>query len=356
MRIIIKIGSNVLLGNKDALDLELMRSIVDKVSNLRQKGHQIIIITSGAVAVGRTHLGEQQGFRSSSAALGQADLIQHYWHFFEQANIKIAQILLSPNVFKNRDRYEHLKKTLQELIHKGVVPVINENDATILQDTFGDNDALAAMVAVIVGADKLIFLTNLDGLYSADPKIDQNAQIIKQVKSIDLEIQKMCSQKTSSLGRGGMLSKLKGAKLATTCGIETYIINGLQPNNIKELLIDDQPIGTKFMAEQTKISERKKWLLIGSVSQGKIIIDQGARRALEDKNSLLAVGVRGITGDFKLQEFVNIADERGEIFAFGIANYSSKELLPLNNLRDKIQIKEKYKKEIVHIDNLTLLR
>jgi glutamate 5-kinase len=356
MRIVIKIGSNVLLGNKDALDLELMKKIVKEISCLHQKGYQIIIITSGAVAVGQIILKQADDFRSVAAAIGQPELTRHYADFFTDANIKIAQILLSPNSFKDRDRYDHLKKTLLKIINKHIIPVINENDVTILKDTFGDNDLLAAITAVIASVEKLVFLTNLDGLYSADPKINQNAQIIKQVKSIDLEIQKMCSKETSSLGRGGMLSKLKAAKLACTCGIEAYIINGLRPDNISKLLMRGQAIGTKFIAQQTDLSERKKWLLIGSVSQDKIIVDQGARQALENKNSLLAVGIRSIKGNFVKGDFVNIADEKGEVFAFGIVNYSLKELLPLNDLRDKMQIREKYKKEIVHIDNLTLLK
>ncbi|MEK9165938.1 MAG: glutamate 5-kinase [Patescibacteria group bacterium] len=356
MTVVFKIGTNVLLGNKDALDLDLMQNLVKEISKLYEQDYKIVIITSGAVAVGQAVLSKTKISRSTAAAIGQPMLMRYYTEFFSKNNIKIAQILLSPNSFKNRERYEHLKKTLQELLDNNIIAVINENDPTVLKDTFGDNDSLAAMIAVISNAQKLVFLTDLDGLYSADPKIDKSAKIIKEVKSVDLEIQKMCSQKTSSLGRGGMLSKLKGAKLATTCGIEVYIINGSKPDNISRLLIESQTIGTRFLSQKSELSERKKWLLIGTISQGKIIVDQGARAALENKNSLLAVGVRKIKGNFDKGDFVNIADSENEIFAFGIVNYNSKELMELVGLRDKKAIRKAFSKEVVHIDNLTLLK
>ena len=333
-----------------------MQKLVQQISQLYNQGHQIIIITSGAVAAGREITGNNSFSRASLAALGQAKLIKSYYDFFNEQNIKIAQILLSPNSFKDRPRFDHLKETLLQLTDNKIIPIINENDATVLKDTFGDNDSLAAMIAVIAKAQKLLFLSDLDGLYSADPKIDKSAKIIKEVKSVDLEIQKMCSQKTSTLGRGGMLSKLKGAKLATTCGIEVYIINGLKPDNVSKLLMENKSIGTRFLPQKSELSERKKWLLIGTVSQGKIIVDQGARAALENKNSLLAVGVRKIKGDFDKGDFVNIADGTGEIFAFGIINYDSKKLTQLVNLRDKEEIRKLFPKEVIHIDNLTLLK
>lgn len=355
MTIVFKIGTNVLLGNQDALNLELMQNLTTEISKLHKQGRKIIIVTSGAIATGQSVILKRSILRSTAAAIGQPELIRYYVEFFLHHKIKVAQILLSPNSFKNRGRYDNLKKTLQELLDNHIIPVINENDVTILKDTFGDNDSLAAIIAVITEANKLIYLTNTEGLYAGDPQIKPNTQIIKEIKNVDLEIQKMCFKKTSSLGRGGMLSKLKGAKLATNCGIETFIINGLQPKNISKLIAKEN-IGTKFMPQKGKLSERKKWLLIGTISPSKIIVDQGARAALENKNSLLAVGIRGIKGDFAKGEFVNIADSVGEIFAFGLANYSFQELLPLNKLRDKNEIKKRYAREIIHIDNLILLK
>lgn len=356
MKIVFKIGTNVLLNNNNCLDLVLMRELVQQISRLYNQDQQIIIITSGAVAAGSEMTRNNSLSRSSLAALGQAKLIKYYCDFFNEQNIKIAQILLSPNSFKDRSRFDHLKRTLLQLTNNKIIPIINENDTTVLKDAFGDNDSLAAIIAVIADAQKLIFLTDLDGLYSADPKIDKSAYVIKEIESVDLEIQRMCSKKTSSLGRGGMLSKLKGVKLATTCGIKVYIINGLKPDNISQLLIENQPIGTRFLPKKDDLPERKKWLLIGTVSQGKIIIDHGARKALENKNSLLAVGVRGIKGNFNKRDFVNIADNQGEVFAFGIVNYDSKELTQLVGLRDKEKIRKSFPKEVIHIDNLTLLK
>lgn len=366
MKLIIKIGTNVLLSSNNCLNLDLMQKLVQEIGQLYHQNHQIIVITSGAVAAGKEIISSDLLPRTCLAALGQAKLIKYYYDFFNEQNAKIAQILLSPSSFKNRARYDHLKNTLQELLDCHIIPIINENDATVLftrrsesvggEDTFGDNDSLAAMIAVISEAQKLIFLTNLDGFYCADPSLDRRAEIVREVKNVDLEIQKMCSQKTSSLGRGGMSSKLKGAKLATTCGIEVYIINGLKPDNISKLLIEDKQIGTKFIAQKSDLSERKKWLLVGAVSQSKIVVDHGARAALENHNSLLAVGVRKVKGDFDKGNFVNIADNQGEIFALGLVNYSSQELSALNKLKDKAEIKQRFKQEIVHIDNLALLK
>ena len=356
-KIIIKIGSNALCGEKRCLDLDLIQRLVGQVSVLCDEGHQVVLVTSGAVAGGRDIFKNSEGMsKAVLAAVGQAEIINYYCRFFGEHKIKIAQLLLSPNCFKNRNRYNVLKETLTELTNNQIVPIINENDATASQDSFGDNDSLASMLAVLYGADKLVFLTNLDGLYSADPKINQKAEIVKEVKSVDLEIQKMCSKKASTLGSGGMLSKLRGAKLAATCGVEAYIINGLNPENLRRLLIEHKFIGTKFLAQKGRLSERKKWLLIGVASQGKIIVDQGARKALENNNSLLAVGVRNIKGEFAAKDFVNIVDQKGEIFALGIANYGSDDLSRLKTLKNKISIKEIYQREVVHINNLTLLR
>jgi glutamate 5-kinase len=232
MKIILKIGTNVLVNNKNCLDLVLMQNLVQEISRVYNQNHQIIIITSGAVATGREMAQSNQLFRSALAALGQAKLIKYYHDFFSQQGIQIAQVLLSANSFKNRPRFNLLKETLLQLASNRIIPIINENDTTVLKDTFGDNDFLAAIIAVLVDAQKLVFLTDLDGLYSSDPKIDKNARIIQEVKSVDLEIQRMCSKETSSLGRGGMFSKLKGAKLATTCEIETFIVSGLKSDNI----------------------------------------------------------------------------------------------------------------------------
>jgi len=355
MTIVFKIGTNVLFDN-NCLNLEVMKKIVAQVGKINKEKKKVIIVASGAVASGKETIGKKSFPRTSLASLGQAKLIKHYYDFFEKQNIKIAQILVSPNCFKDRQRLEQLRETLFELMNSKVIPIVNENDATILENTFGDNDSLAAMIAVLSGAKKLVFLTNLDGLYSADPRVDKDAFIVKKVKNVNLEVQKMCSQETSSLGRGGMLSKLKGAKLATTCGVETYIINGLKPENITNLILKNKPVGTKFLTEKNKLSERKKWLLIGTVSQGKIIVDQGARKALENKNSLLAVGVRQIKGNFEENDLVNVVDLKGEVFAFGMVNYSSKKLMPLISLRDKKIIREQFPKEIIHIDNLSLLK
>ena len=344
MKIVIKIGSNVLMGNKGCLNFGLVENLVNEISKIKKQDHDVLIVTSGAVATGVYVSGSSS---STSAACGQVILMEKYINLFRARNIKIAQLLLVSDDFKNRERYEHIKETINELIDNQIIPIINENDVTSIGESFGDNDSLASMVSAITEADRLVFLTNLDGLYSADPNIDKAAKIIKEVENVDLQIQKMCSKKVSSHGTGGMLSKLKGAKLATTCGTETYIINGLVADNLIKLFIKEEEVGTKFKAQHGGVSERKRWLLIGTASAGKIIVDRGAREALENKKSLLAVGVKKIKGEFGERDFVNIADTNGEVFAFGISSYSSSELKELKDFKNKI---------VVHIDNLTLLK
>ncbi|MDD5750175.1 MAG: glutamate 5-kinase [Candidatus Pacebacteria bacterium] len=357
MKIVIKVGSNVLCAESKSLDLGLIERLIEQIAALYEKGHEIILITSGAVAGGRGILKNPEAVsKAALAAAGQVEIMNHYHDFFGKHKIKTAQLLLSPNCFKNRARYDALKNTIIELVESRIIPIINENDATTVNDSFRDNDSLASMIAVLFNAERLIFLTNLDGLYSADPNINKDARMIKEVKNVDLAIQKMCSKGKSSLGSGGMLSKLKGAKLAATCGVEVNIINGLEPENIGRLLSENKPLGTRFLAQKSGLSHRKKWLLIGAASQGKIIVDQGARKALQGKNSLLAVGVKDVKGNFIQRDFVNIADQKGEIFALGIVNYGSCDLSKIKGLKDKDSIKKICPREVVHMDNLTLLK
>jgi len=311
MKIVIKIGSNVLMGNKDCLDLELMKNIVNEISEIKKQGHDVLIVTSGAVATGKTAV---TGATSTMAVVGQATLMHNYKKMFDKYNIQIAQLLLVSDDFKNREKYKHLKQTLNELFDNNIIPIINENDATSVGESFGDNDSLASMVAVITEADKLIFLTNLNGLYSLDPNINKTAKIVKAVNNVSLQIQKMCSKETSSSGTGGMLSKLKGAKLATTCGIQTYIINGLVNGNLAKLLINNKKIGTEFKVQHEKLSESKKWLLISTAFNGKIS---------NKRIGIIGAGVMGsilATRLSKSQVFINDNDRSKLI---GVKNYAT---------------------------------
>lgn len=366
MKVVIKIGSNIIakenhekkpLAPRCSSEIaSSLRAVISQIVLLHTHNFTPIIVTSGAVAKGRAALGGKIVSKATFASLGQAELMCTYRSFFLPQHIQIAQILLSPNSIKNHERYKKLKRTLAELALHRIIPLINENDVTTLDDSFWDNDSLAAMIASLTGAQALLLLTNVDGLYAKDPILYPQTKIIREVKNVNLAVEKMASQETSAHGKGGMLSKLRAAKLATTCGIETYILNGFKPHTIADLLIDNKNHGTHFVAQKNvALTERKKWLMIGSVSLGEIVVDAGARNALENHKSLLAVGVRGMRNVFERHDFVKLADQEGEIFAYGLVNYSSKQLMPLLPLRDHAKIKKLYPQEIVHADNITLL-
>lgn len=364
MKIVIKIGTNVLLGKHSSpdnehanlLDKSIVIHIAEQIAALYKEGHTAIIITSGAVACGYSISHTHTISRAAHAALGQAYLMEQYAKVFSEHNRTIAQILLSPNAFQDRERYKKLKTTLEDLEKVQALPIINENDVTTTKSSFWDNDSLAGMIASLCQADMLIFLTDIDGLYTASPHKNPSAQLVKTVDNVGLSIQKMGTKETASLGRGGMFSKLKAAKLATTCGIETYIVNGFKRNCITQITHGNN-IGTHFKANtKTALNDRKKWLLIGSVSKNKIVVDEGAKGALKNRKSLLAVGVVRISGTFEKGDFINIADKSGEIFAFGIVNYDSAELIKLKMIElNQEYIKKHYPKEVIHANNVTLL-
>ena len=365
MRITIKIGTSVLLGKKSLksstvqklpLDETILKKIVEQIAPLYKQGIKIILVTSGAVASGASIVGKRSFSRLALSAIGQAQLIYRYISLFELYKIPIAQILLSAEVFIDRKRYEQFRTTLYNLEKIRALPIINENDVITSQTSFWDNDSLAAMVAILTKAQKLIFLTNVSGLYSAVPDEDANARVIKEVENISASIEKMGSAKTSLYGTGGMLSKLKSAKLAASCGIDSYIINGLAKNCITDLIVKNKKIGTHFLADKNQtLTDRERWILIGSISKNKIFVDRGAREALQQRKSLLAVGIIRVSGTFKQGDFINIADSSGEVFALAMVNYGSKDLIKLNTQPRTPAIKKYFQKVVVHANNLTLI-
>ncbi len=358
--ITIKIGSNALLGdNEGGFDMALITRLLDDIQLWRKKYH-IVLVSSGAVAAGRMML-QQRAIdldRPTLAAVGQMHLVEMYHTLCKERAVVSAQILVSREHLTIRENYAQMRRTFHELLHHDIFPIVNENDAVALQGGgFGDNDALAVYAAILSQSRRLIFLTNLDGLYTADPRVDSNAVFLDRIDNIDSEITAMCSSSRSSHGTGGMLSKLRAAKMATTAGIDVHIINGLHPENLSTLLSGEK-IGTWFpCAKQDGLSEKKLWLMLGSTSNGKIIIDHGAKEALKRRKSLLAVGIRKVYGKFDRKDFVNILDLRGDTVALGIVDYDSDTLLEgLKHRKDKETIRTKLPREVVHSDNITLLK
>ncbi|KKS93724.1 MAG: Glutamate 5-kinase [Parcubacteria group bacterium GW2011_GWA2_43_13] len=358
--ITIKIGSNALLGESGKnFDTDIITHLLDDIYKWRKQYH-IVLVSSGAVAAGRIVLQKTADTldRSTLAAVGQMHLIDMYYRLCVERDIVPSQILISREHLTVRENYAHIRHTFQELLHHDIFPIVNENDAVALQGGgFGDNDALAVYAAILSRSDRLIFLTNLDGLYTADPRVDANAEFLERVDNIDQEITAMCSASRSSFGTGGMLSKLRSAKMATTAGIDVHIINGLKTENLSQLLSGEK-VGTWFpRIGEDSLSDKKLWLLLGSTSNGQIIVDDGAKEALKQRKSLLAVGIKKVRGKFVQKDFVNILDMQGDTIALGIVDYDSEILSEaLKQKKDKESIRRRLPREVVHSDNITLLK
>lgn len=353
-RIVIKVGTNVLMSNGDTLQKDNLKKIVDQVAWLKKHDWQAILVTSGAVAAGRTgidlsNIKEQGVKRQVYAAMGQVTLMEIYSELFAKYDIKIAQALLIRDDFVNRNRYLNVHQTLEHLLNLGVVTIINENDViTTHESTFGDNDSLAANTAISVSADYLLILTDIDGLYDSDPSVNKNAKLIREVREFDKDLMDMCFKQQESMGMGGMITKLQAAKMATSAGVETIIANGLGTDTVKKI-VSGEEIGTRFVAKEGGITNRERWFLSGKNLGAVLVIDDGAVKALQDRKSLLMVGVKLISGEFKVDEIIEILDQNNKTVGYGRINFSSVEL---ENAKDK---PKSLSKEIIHADNLLVI-
>jgi glutamate 5-kinase len=368
-RIVAKFGTNVLTAGTDRLDIELMSSLVSQVAGLRKRGAEVLVVTSGAIAAGRHRLGlhdpkkdrKDIPFRQVLAAVGQSDLMQTYQELFASHGVTIAQTLLTRRDLADRLGYLNARNTLLAMLELGVVPIINENDVVAVDEIegakIGDNDNLSALVANLVDADLLALLTDIAGLYTADPRSNPEAELIPRVERIDAEVEALAGKTLSTRSIGGMATKIQAAKLATVGGTDMFIAAGKEPDVLVRLASGEQ-VGTYFPAAADRMESRKRWMLAGLSVKGNIIVDEGAARVLrERKTSLLPAGVQDVQGSFQRGDAVAIAGPDGRI-ACGIANYSSEEIARIRGLRSE-RIEEvlghHYGSEVVHRDNLVLL-
>ncbi|MBI4780406.1 MAG: glutamate 5-kinase [Oscillatoriophycideae cyanobacterium NC_groundwater_1537_Pr4_S-0.65um_50_18] len=361
--IVIKIGTSSLTQPETGfLALATIAQLVETLSHLRQQGHQVILVSSGAVGVGCARLGLTERPRTISmkqavAAVGQGRLMRVYDDLFSVLGQPIAQVLLTRSDLVQRSRYVNAYRTFRQLLKLGVVPIVNENDTLAIEELkFGDNDTLSALVASLVEADWLFLLTDVDRLYSADPRYNPDAQPIAIVDSIDqLEVE--VGDRGSTWGTGGMVTKIAAARIATTAGIRTVITEGRSPQNIEKIL-QGEPLGTQFEPQPRSSNARKRWIANGLVPAGKLYLDAGAVKALcQSGKSLLAAGIKEIEGEFQSQDAVQLCDRAGQEFARGIVNYSSAELQKiLGHHSDEIAQILGYAGEetVVHRDNLVL--
>ena len=361
-RVVIKIGSGVISG-ETGLDLARIEGICQDIVALRQRGYEIVVVSSGAVAAGKGDLGitgrpQTIPLKQAAAAIGQSRLMRTYKDAMRPQGVTVAQVLLTRDDLANRRRYLNARNTLMTLLEFGVVPIINENDTVVVDEIrFGDNDNLSAMVTNLVEAQLLVILSDVDGLYDSDPRQNPQARLITEVERISDEIEAMAGDEGGPLGTGGMATKIKAAKRATLFGAGTAIINGRTPHNLC-YLFDGHELGTYFLPVRDPIASRKHWIAFTKKPRGKLLLDEGARAAIIDGGkSLLPSGIRSIDGEFDRGDAVRLCTLDGKEFAKGVTNYSSPELLRIIG-RKTSEIETilgyKYGDEIVHRDNLVV--
>lgn len=363
-RIVVKVGTSSVTHPNGTINLRFIDRLSAALTDLKNEGNDVILVTSGAVGVGkyRMNLQDKQltiSEKQAMAAIGQGLILHIYEKNFLEYGQMSAQLLLTREDIKIRKRFLNARNTILELLKLGVIPIVNENDSVANDEIkFGDNDTLAALVAVLSDADMAVLFTDIDGLYTGNPFEDQNARKIDVVEKITADIERMAGSAISKVGTGGMRTKIEAAKIATNAGIEMVVASRDDVKTLHEI-VGGKRIGTLFKATHRPLHARKSWILYGSEEEGVLIVDEGAKRALQEKGrSLLPSGIVGVEGRFDRGAIVAIADEAGQRFAKGITNYSSMFVDRIKGLKSDC-ISEKYldysEEEVIHRDNLGLL-
>lgn len=363
-RVVVKIGSQILTTGDQSLDRAFMKALAAQISEVRQQGVEVLLVSSGAIAAGRGALGLVDKPRTipqkqAAAAVGQSRLMRAYEDVFADHGITVAQLLLTRGDLADRTRYLNAKATLETLLECGVVPIINENDTVAVDEIkFGDNDNLSALVTTLTDAGLLIILTDIDGLYDADPRQFPHARLIPLVNTVTRELEKVAGGSGSTVGTGGMVTKLAAAKKAGKAGASTLIVNGRTPRIVLRALAGEET-GTLILPSQESLTRRKHWIAFTLRPHGKITVDAGAARVLrQEGRSLLPSGVVAVEGDFDRGASVKICEQNGSEFARGIVDYSSGETVKLagcNSSRIEEILGYRYGDAIIHRDNLVLL-
>jgi glutamate 5-kinase len=362
-RWVIKLGSSLLTNNGCGLRAESLQNWVNQIMELRKQGSEVVIVSSGAVAEGVTRLGWKRRPHTihelqAAAAVGQMGLVQAYETCFQKFNVHTAQVLLTHDDIKDRQRYLNARSSLNTLIKLGVVPVINENDTVATDEIrFGDNDTLAGLVTNLIEADVLVILTDQQGLFDADPRSNAGARLIGEADANDPSLQQYAGE-GGMLGRGGMTTKLRAAKLAAKSGADTIIAAGLEPDVLGKIA-GGQNVGTLLTSSHAPLTARKQWLAGLSQVHGRLVLDAGAVNVLREQGkSLLAVGVRAVEGDFRRGEIVScIAEDRTEI-ARGLVNYGAsdaRKIIGKPSSQFEALLGYIDEPELIHRDNLILV-
>lgn len=367
LKIVVKIGtSSLTIPNTGHLALATVAHLVEVLCQLRHQGLHVVLVSSGAVGVGAARLGltsrpTSLALKQAVAAVGQGRLMRFYDDFFSVLDQPIAQLLLTRQDLIHRQGYINAFNTFQELLGLGIIPIVNENDTVAVEELkFGDNDTLSALVASLIEADWLFLLTDVDRLYSADPRHTPSAQPIAVVHDLE-ELETLAVEvggRGSAWGTGGMATKISAAEIATEAGVRTVITDGRNPENILKILAG-KSLGTQFMPQSKPVNARKRWIARALVPQGKLFLDAGAIRAIQTEGrSLLAAGMTSVEGTFQAEDAVQVCDREGAEIARGLVNYTSSELaLICGQQSDAIPKILGYAgpDTVIHRDNLVIL-
>jgi len=346
-RIVVKLGSSQIADSNMQPKREGLFALVEQIKELQHRKIDVVLVSSGAIALGMGELGEkkrptQLTALQARAAIGQTVLMHTYRELFKKVDLKCAQVLLAWDDFDNHGRYLNAKHTLNAILEKGVVPVINENDTTSTEEIkFGDNDKLSALVASLIDAELLVILSDVEGFYN------QNKEVVKEIAEISSTIKSLAQgTRNKHLARGGMITKLDAIQIAGESKIPCVIASG-HKNNVLVRLVDGERLGTLFIEKEKKITAHKHWIAFVGTAKGTLYVDEGAKKALLEGKSLLLPGIKDFDGHFKAGDVVSVADTLKEVFARGEISYSTSDLLKVND--------KKGKHEVIHRDYLVLV-
>ncbi len=363
-RVVVKVGTSTLVRTSGKPDFRRMDRLVREIADLKNEGREMVLVSSGAIAIGMDSIGLRQKpaeipARQALAAIGQSSLMTLYKKFFADYGQTAAQVLLTKENAARHHQYANSRNALLELLSMGAVPVINENDVVAVDEIkIGDNDTLSATVATLIDADALLILSDIDGLYTANPQEDKTARWIPEVAEITPAIERMAGGAGSSFGTGGMATKIEAAKIAVNAGA-TFVIAPSARDDVISAVLAGEPVGTVFSAKEAHLRQRKSWLAFGKRIAGDVVVDEGCEAAMRAHgSSLLAAGIVAVEGDFAAGTTVRVLSARQQEIARGIVNYSAAQIAKIagRQSRDFASLIEgEIRDEVIHRDNMVLM-
>lgn len=342
--IVVKVGTSSLVDDEGRIDHLKLDALMEQIAKVRDRGSKVVLVSSGAITAGleALHMAAERPddmpTLQAAASIGQIELTRHYVYAASMYGITVGQVLITRRDTSNRHAYLHARDTIQRLLELDVLPIVNENDTVSIDEIkFGDNDTLAATVATLIGADLVVLLSDIKGLYTADPRVDEDAELLSRVGEFTDELVKSAGGVGSATGSGGMLTKIKAARVLMRADIPMVICEGSRKDALVDI-VDGNQVGTMFSSDedQSSLHAKKLWIALGGKSRGVLVIDDGARRALRERgSSLLPVGVKKVKGHFDEGDVVNIRDADNRLIGRGIVRYSSGELVRTQGKRSE---------------------